>query len=85
MRNLYGLDPGECWWAASDIGWVVGHEYICYSLLLNGNTSIMYEGKPVGTPDSGQFFRIIVCFVPSVTVKDKNLCTVHRTIVVKLP
>ena len=59
MRNLYGLDPGECWWAASDIGWVVGHEYICYSPLLNGNTSIMYEGKPVGTPDSGQFFRVI--------------------------
>jgi propionyl-CoA synthetase len=59
MKNLYGLSPGECWWAASDIGWVVGHEYICYSPLLNGNTTVMYEGKPVGTPDAGQFFRVI--------------------------
>ena len=59
MKNLYGLDPGECWWAASDIGWVVGHEYICYSPLLHGNTTIIYEGKPIGTPDAGQFFRVI--------------------------
>lgn len=59
MKSLYGLSPGECWWAASDIGWVVGHEYICYSPLLNANTTVMYEGKPVGTPDSGQFFRVI--------------------------
>ena len=45
------------WWAASDIGWTVGHGYICYSPLLNANTTVMYEGKPVGTPDAGQFFR----------------------------
>ena len=49
--------PGDTWWAASDLGWVVGHEYICYSPLLAGCTSILYEGKPVGTPDAGQFFR----------------------------
>ena len=59
MKNLYGVNPGECWWAASDIGWVVGHEYICYSPFLNRSTTVMYEGKPVGTPDSGQFFRVI--------------------------
>ena len=51
------LSPGQVWWAASDFGWIVGHEYICYSPLLNGNTTIVYEGKPVGTPDAGQFFR----------------------------
>ena len=49
--------PGDVWWAASDIGWTVGHGYICYSPLLNANTTVMYEGKPVGTPDAGQFFR----------------------------
>ena len=49
--------PGDVWWAASDIGWTVGHGYICYSPLLNCNTTVMYEGKPVGTPDAGQFFR----------------------------
>lgn len=59
MKNLYGVNPGECWWAASDIGWVVGHEYICYSPFLNRSTTVMYEGKPVGTPDAGQFFRVI--------------------------
>ncbi|TRY74036.1 hypothetical protein TCAL_05040 [Tigriopus californicus] len=53
------FSPDEVWWAASDFGWIVGHEYICYSPLLNGNTSIIYEGKPVGTPDAGQFFRVI--------------------------
>ena len=51
--------PGDVWWAASDIGWTVGHGYICYSPLLNCNTTVMYEGKPIGTPDAGQFFRYV--------------------------
>ncbi|XP_068220155.1 acyl-CoA synthetase short-chain family member 3, mitochondrial [Palaemon carinicauda] len=59
MKTIYGMDPGDVWWAASDLGWIVGHSYICYSPLLNGNTTVMYEGKPVGTPDAGQFFRVI--------------------------
>jgi len=59
METIYGMRPGDSWWAASDLGWIVGHEYICYSPLLNRNTTIVYEGKPVGTPDAGQFFRII--------------------------
>ena len=59
MKNLYGVEPGECWWAASDIGWVVGHSYIVYAPLLHGCTTILYEGKPVGTPDAGAFWRVI--------------------------
>jgi propionyl-CoA synthetase len=59
MKNHYGVDPGETYWAASDVGWVVGHSYICYAPLLHGCTSIMYEGKPVGTPDAGAFWRVI--------------------------
>merc|ERR1711962_328405 len=59
MEALYGMKPGEAWLAASDLGWIVGHEYTCYSPLLARNTSIVYEGKPVGTPDSKQFFRVI--------------------------
>ncbi|XP_038834019.1 acyl-CoA synthetase short-chain family member 3, mitochondrial-like isoform X3 [Salvelinus namaycush] len=59
MANIYGLKPGEVWWAASDLGWVVGHSYICYAPLLHGNTTILYEGKPVGTPDAGAFFRVL--------------------------
>ena len=55
MKNLYGVDPGEVWWCGSDIGWVVGHSYIVYGPLLHGATSIMYEGKPVGTPDAGAY------------------------------
>ena len=51
--------PGEVYWAASDVGWVVGHSYICYAPLLHGNTTIVYEGKPVGTPDPGAFWRVI--------------------------
>lgn len=47
------------WWSASDLGWIVGHSYICYAPLLHGNTTIIYEGKPVGTPDSGAFFRVL--------------------------
>src|SRR6201999_142032 len=59
MKNLYGIDPGEVWWTASDIGWVVGHSYIVYAPLLHGATLILYEGKPVGTPDAGAFWRVI--------------------------
>jgi len=59
MKNVYGVDPGEVYWAASDIGWVVGHSYIVYAPLFNRNTTILYEGKPVGTPDPGAFWRVI--------------------------
>lgn len=59
MRNIYGVQPGEVYWAASDVGWVVGHSYIVYGPLFNGNTTIVYEGKPVGTPDPGAFWRVI--------------------------
>jgi propionyl-CoA synthetase len=59
MQCLYGIDPGEVWWTASDVGWVVGHSYIVYGPLLHGCTSILYEGKPVGTPDAGAFWRVI--------------------------
>jgi propionyl-CoA synthetase len=59
MQNLYGVDPGEVWWCGSDIGWVVGHSYIVYGPLLHGATSVMYEGKPVGTPDAGAFWRVV--------------------------
>ena len=59
MRMLYGVDAGDVYWAASDVGWVVGHSYIVYAPLLRGCTSIMYEGKPVGTPDAGAFWRVI--------------------------
>jgi propionyl-CoA synthetase len=59
MFNLYGVRSGEVWWCGSDIGWVVGHSYIIYAPLFHGATSIMYEGKPVGTPDAGAFWRVI--------------------------
>lgn len=59
MEFIYGVKPGEVYWAASDIGWVVGHSYIVYGPLLNGNTTILFEGKPVGTPDPGTFWRVI--------------------------
>uniref|UniRef100_A0A6P4EXJ8 Acyl-CoA synthetase short-chain family member 3, mitochondrial n=1 Tax=Drosophila rhopaloa TaxID=1041015 RepID=A0A6P4EXJ8_DRORH len=59
LRTLYGIKPGDTWWAASDMGWVVGHSYICYGPLCLGATSVMYEGKPDRTPDPGQYFRII--------------------------
>jgi propionyl-CoA synthetase len=59
MGNLYGVEPGETFWTASDIGWVVGHSYIVYAPLLHGCTSVLYEGKPVGTPDAGAFWRLI--------------------------
>jgi propionyl-CoA synthetase len=58
MRNVYGARPGETFWAASDIGWVVGHSYIVYGPLLNGNATVLFEGKPVGTPDPGAFWRV---------------------------
>ncbi|TVP99661.1 MAG: propionyl-CoA synthetase [Roseinatronobacter sp.] len=59
MKNIYNVDPGEVFWAASDVGWVVGHSYICYAPLIAGNTTIVFEGKPVGTPDAGTFWRVI--------------------------
>ena len=59
MPNLYGIEPGEIYWSASDVGWVVGHSYIVYAPLLHGCTTILYEGKPVGTPDAGAFWRVI--------------------------
>ena len=59
MRNIYGLKPEEVFWTASDVGWVVGHSYIVYGPLIYGCTSVMYEGKPVGTPDAGAFWRVI--------------------------
>jgi propionyl-CoA synthetase len=59
MKNVYGVDPGDVYWAASDVGWVVGHSYIVYGPLFHGNTTILYEGKPVGTPDAGAFWRVI--------------------------
>jgi propionyl-CoA synthetase len=59
MQNFYGVSPGEVYWAASDIGWVVGHSYIVYAPLFHGCTTILYEGKPVGTPDAGAFWRVV--------------------------
>jgi propionyl-CoA synthetase len=59
MKNFYGVEPGEVFWAASDVGWVVGHSYIVYAPLFHGCTTILYEGKPVGTPDAGAFWRVI--------------------------
>jgi propionyl-CoA synthetase len=59
MKNIYNVDPGEVFWAASDVGWVVGHSYITYAPLIHGNTTIVFEGKPVGTPDAGSFWRVI--------------------------
>ncbi|KAJ8667401.1 hypothetical protein QAD02_009064 [Eretmocerus hayati] len=59
MKTIYGIDRDSVWWGASDVGWVVGHSYICYGPLIAGATSIMYEGKPDRTPDSSQYFRII--------------------------
>ncbi len=59
MQAIYDMRPGDVFWAASDIGWVVGHSYIVYGPLLNGNTTILFEGKPVGTPDAGTFWRVI--------------------------
>jgi propionyl-CoA synthetase len=59
MRNIYGVQPDEVFWTASDVGWVVGHSYIVYAPLIYGCTSVLYEGKPVGTPDAGAFWRVI--------------------------
>ena len=59
MENIYDIKPGEVFWSASDVGWVVGHSYICYAPLLMGATTLVYEGKPVGTPDAGAFWRVI--------------------------
>ncbi|MEQ1690843.1 MAG: propionyl-CoA synthetase [Gemmatimonas sp.] len=59
MRNVYGVEPGDVFWAASDFGWAVGHSYIVYAPLLAGCTTVVHEGKPVGTPDAGEFWRVI--------------------------
>lgn len=59
MKNIYNVDPGDVFWAASDVGWVVGHSYIVYAPLLHGATTVMFEGKPIGTPDPGAFWRVI--------------------------
>ena len=59
LPNIYDVHPGEVWWTASDVGWVVGHSYIVYSPLISGVTTVLYEGKPVGTPDAGAFWRVI--------------------------
>jgi len=59
MQTIYNVKPGDAFWAASDVGWVVGHSYICYAPLIHGNTTIVFEGKPVGTPDAGTFWRVI--------------------------
>jgi propionyl-CoA synthetase len=59
MGNIYGINPGDTWFTASDVGWVVGHSYIVYAPLITGATTVLYEGKPVGTPDASAFFRVI--------------------------
>jgi propionyl-CoA synthetase len=59
MKMIYGIEQGDVWWTASDVGWVVGHSYIVYAPLMRGCTSVMYEGKPVGTPDAGAFWRVV--------------------------
>jgi acyl-coenzyme A synthetase/AMP-(fatty) acid ligase len=59
MKYVYGIDPGEVFWAASDVGWVVGHSYIVYAPLIHGATTILFEGKPIRTPDAGTFWRVI--------------------------
>lgn len=59
MKNIYNVDPGDVYWSASDVGWIVGHSYIVYAPLLHGCTTVVYEGKPVGTPDAGAFWRVI--------------------------
>ncbi|WP_019956177.1 propionyl-CoA synthetase [Yoonia vestfoldensis] len=59
MKAIYNVDPGDVFWAASDVGWVVGHSYICYAPLIHGNTTVVFEGKPIGTPDAGTFWRVI--------------------------
>ncbi len=59
MKAVYDMDPGDVWWSASDVGWVVGHSYIVYAPLLIGATTVFYEGKPIGTPDAGAFWRVI--------------------------
>jgi propionyl-CoA synthetase len=59
LANVYDVHPGQVWWAASDVGWVVGHSYIVYAPLISGATTVLYEGKPVGTPDAGAFWRVV--------------------------
>lgn len=58
MKNIYNMDLGDTFWAASDVGWVVGHSYITYAPLLQGCASVLFEGKPIGTPDAGEWWRV---------------------------
>ena len=59
MKNIYNIDTNDIWWSASDIGWIVGHSYIVYAPLFKGCTTVLFEGKPVGTPAAGTFWKII--------------------------
>ena len=59
MKNIYNIEEDDVWWSASDIGWIVGHSYIVYAPLFKGCTTVLFEGKPVGTPDAGVFWKII--------------------------
>ena len=59
MKNIYNIEQDDIWWSASDIGWIVGHSYIVYAPLFKGCTTVLFEGKPVGTPDAGAFLKII--------------------------
>lgn len=59
MKEIYGLNEGDTWWAMSDLGWTVGHSYGCYGPLASRITTVLYEGKPIGTPDAGAVFRVI--------------------------
>jgi propionyl-CoA synthetase len=59
MKNLYGIEPGEVFWAASDAGWAAGHSYICYAPLLQGATTLIYEGEPAATPGAGAFWCVM--------------------------
>jgi len=69
MKTVYGMNKNSVWWVASDMGWVVGHSYICYGPLLYGITSVMYEGKPDRTPDAGQYFRFAEFFTDILSCK----------------
>lgn len=80
MKTLYGLKSDDIWWAASDLGWVAGHSYICYGPLLFGITSVLYEGKPDRTPDPGQYFRYIYTFV-YIIINIKNICNQISSII----
>ena len=91
MSNIYDTKPGEVYWAASDVGWVVGHSYIVYGPLLQGCTTVLFEGKPVGTPDAGTFWRVIadhkvsVMFTAPTAIRAINLTTASTAIAITSP